>query len=117
MTLRWDDQVAAGPRVELLIERANAGECDLVVKSHVILQEIGFLYAGAGKFAADRMALPPIPDAVLRQIAVAAGRPLTYTCAPPGSGYRTGIDRDEDGFLDGDERSAGSDPADPADTP
>ncbi|WP_437968165.1 hypothetical protein WMF04_02200 [Sorangium sp. So ce260] len=117
VTLRWDNQAAAGPRVDLLIDRANAGECDLVAKSHVILQEIGFLYAGAGKFAADRMALPPIPDAVLRQIAVATGRPLTYTCAPPGSGYRAGIDRDEDGFLDGDERSAGSDPADPADTP
>ncbi|XXX77577.1 hypothetical protein WMF30_02215 [Sorangium sp. So ce134] len=117
VTLRWDNQPAAGPRVDLLIQRADAGECDLVAKSHVIFQEIGFLYAGAGKFAADRMALPPIPDGVLRQIAVATGRPMTYTCAPPGSGYRAGIDRDEDGFLDGDERSAGSDPADPSDTP
>ncbi|KYF92058.1 hypothetical protein BE20_12970 [Sorangium cellulosum] len=117
VTLSWDNQAAAGPRVDLLIQRANAGECDLIAKSHVILQEIGFLYTGAGKFAADRLALPPIPDAVLRQIAVATGRPLTYTCTPPGSGYRAGIDRDEDGFLDGDERGAGSDPADPSDTP
>ncbi|KYG07919.1 hypothetical protein BE21_26565 [Sorangium cellulosum] len=117
VTLSWDNQAAAAPRVDLLIQRANAGECDLIAKSHVIVQEIGFLYTGAGKFAADRLALPPIPDAVLRQIAVATGRPLTYTCAPPGSGYRAGIDRDEDGFLDGDERGAGSDPADPSDTP
>ncbi len=27
--------------------------------------------------------------------------PLTYTCAPPGSGTRMGIDRDEDTVLDG----------------
>ncbi|AUX28379.1 MULTISPECIES: hypothetical protein [Sorangium] len=83
----------------------------------MILQEIGFLSTGAGKLAADRLARPPIPDAVLRQIAVATGRPLAYTCTPPGSGYRTGVDRDEDGFLDGDERSAGSDLAAPSDTP
>jgi hypothetical protein len=29
---------------------------------------------------------------------------------PPGSGWRIGIDRDEDGFLDGDEEDVGSDP-------
>jgi hypothetical protein len=28
---------------------------------------------------------------------------LTYTCTPPGSGQRIGIDRDLDGVLDGDE--------------
>jgi hypothetical protein len=42
---------------------------------------------------------------------------VTYTCAPPGSGERIGIDRDEDGYLDGDELDAGSDPADPDSTP
>jgi hypothetical protein len=36
---------------------------------------------------------------------------------PPGSGRRIGIDRDLDGALDGDERAAGSDPADPTSTP
>jgi hypothetical protein len=28
-----------------------------------------------------------------------------YTCAPLGSGARMALDRDEDGFLDGDRRS------------
>jgi hypothetical protein len=42
---------------------------------------------------------------------------LTYTCAPPGSGERIGIDRDLDGHVDGDERATGSDPADPNDVP
>ena len=36
---------------------------------------------------------------------------------PVGSGRRIGIDRDEDGTLDGDEADAGSDPADPHDPP
>ena len=40
-----------------------------------------------------------------------AGEEVTYTCVPPGSGYRIGIDRDEDGVLDLDEVSAGTDPA------
>ena len=45
------------------------------------------------------------------------GRAVTYTCVPPGSGERIGVDRDGDGFWDGDERDAHSDPADPASTP
>jgi len=38
----------------------------------------------------------------------ASGGELTYTCTPPGSGVRAGIDRDEDGVLDGDEEDAGA---------
>lgn len=38
-----------------------------------------------------------------------------YTCVPPGSGQRFGVDRD--GFWDGDERDAHADPADPDSTP
>ncbi|WP_437719685.1 hypothetical protein WMF45_32415 [Sorangium sp. So ce448] len=45
------------------------------------------------------------------------GARLTFTCAPPGSGERVALDRDADGSLDGDERDACSDPADPASTP
>ncbi|WP_437288403.1 hypothetical protein [Sorangium sp. So ce406] len=117
VTLRSGNQAVAGPRVDLLIARAEAGECDLVAKSHLGSRELGFLYTGGGHFAVDRMAIPPVSDALLRQAAVTTGRALTYTCAPPGSGYRVGVDRDEDGFLDGDERAAGSDPADGSDTP
>jgi hypothetical protein len=42
---------------------------------------------------------------------------VTYTCVPPGSGQRIGVDRDGDGFWDGDERDAHSDPADPSSRP
>jgi len=79
--------------------------------------ELGFLYAGSGQFMRDRASLPPISDAALRAIALFVHTPVTYTCVPPGSGERIGIDRDGDGFLDGDEEASGSDPADPASTP
>lgn len=79
-------------------------------------REIGFVYVGSGAFASDRRALPPIPELALRVLAK-AGSAVTYTCVPPGSGERIGVDRDGDGWWDGDERSAGSDPGDPTSTP
>src|SRR4029450_1802710 len=57
------------------------------------------------------------PDHGLRAIATTAGNTVTYTCVPPGSGMRAGVDRDEDGFLDRDELDAGRDPADPTSFP
>ena len=58
-----------------------------------------------------------MPDALLRQVSLLFQREVTYTCTPPGSGMRMGIDRDGDGHRDGDEAEAGSNPADPASTP
>ena len=34
------------------------------------------------------------------------GRPITFLCVPPGDGYRSALDRDLDGVLDGDEATA-----------
>jgi DNA-binding beta-propeller fold protein YncE len=114
ITLTASNAAVAGPRIDLLTARADAGECDLVVKGQLHDREIGFYYRGAGSFLADRRAVPPIPAALVRLLPVLpGGRELTYTCVPPGSGRRIGIDRDGDGQLDGDERDAGSDPADP----
>ncbi len=55
-------------------------------------------------------------DATVRALAKTDG-PLTYTCAPPGSGRRMGIDRDLDGVLDRNDIDAGSDPANAASGP
>jgi hypothetical protein len=43
--------------------------------------------------------------------------PVTFTCVAPGDGRRSAIDRDLDGYLDGDEILAGSDPADSKSVP
>ena len=75
------------------------------------------MYAGAGQFKSDRRALPAVDDAALRRLATHGDHPVTYTCVPPGSGERIGVDRDGDGAWDGDERIAQTDPADPGSRP
>jgi hypothetical protein len=80
--------------------------------------EKGYLYdVDSGLFIGNRRCDAPLSDVSLRLRALQDGGELTYTCTPPGSGVRIGIDRDEDGFLDGDEEDAGSDPADPTSIP
>jgi DNA-binding beta-propeller fold protein YncE len=117
VTLRASSPAAVGSRINVLRQRAEAGECDLVAKTTISGDEAGFLYLGAGKFARDRRGQAPITDAALRALVRDSGLPVTYTCVPPGSGERVGVDRDEDGIWDGDERQAHTDPEDPASRP
>jgi hypothetical protein len=93
-----------GPRISLLIARANAGECDLVAKTHAGCER-GYLYS-QGMFVADRANKPALTDAALRSASQLPGQETTYTCVPPGSGKRIAIDRDNDNTLDGDEAGA-----------
>ncbi|HMG23184.1 MAG TPA: hypothetical protein VK607_17735, partial [Kofleriaceae bacterium] len=104
-------------RIDLLLARAEAGECEVVAKGRIGGDVVGFRYAGGGRFQPDRKARPLINDQTLRKQVALSGGELTYTCVPLGSGVRIGIDRDLDGVLDGDELAAGSDPADPASVP
>ena len=117
ITLTAASPASVGVRIDLLRQRADAGECDLVAKTQLGGVEVGFLYTGAGKFRSDRRAVPALPDAAVRFLGSHAGRAITFTCAPLGSGERIGVDRDGDGAWDGDERDAHSDPADPNSTP
>jgi hypothetical protein len=110
------------PRIDLLIQRAEVTapvpECDLVVKGTLSGEARGWFYRPAlDNFQSDRAAEAPLTDAQLRMVAATPGQALTYTCVPPGSGERIGVDRDEDGFYDRDEIDGGSDPADPSSTP
>jgi len=100
-------------RLDLLVDRAAAGECDLVVKAVVGSVPRGWVMVPGRRFRSDRAAEPLLTEQQLRLLAITPNQPLTYTCVPPGSGFRAGIDRDEDGVLDADELDAGSDPGDP----
>nr|WP_153825118.1 beta-propeller fold lactonase family protein [Polyangium spumosum] len=117
VTLHSHNAPLAGPRIDLLLSRAAANECDLVAKTRFFKAELGFLHVGGGQFLGNRQAFPPISDAHLRALAWNPLTPVTYTCAPPGSGARMAIDRDLDGYLDGDEMDAGKNPADPDNHP
>jgi hypothetical protein len=108
VTLDATNSAAAGPRIDQLIARANTPfdslvlgsgieECDLVVKGSVGGARRGWVYDGS-VFQDDVGG--SIGDVALRALASSEG-PLTYTCAPPGSGTRMGINADRDLFLDG----------------
>jgi DNA-binding beta-propeller fold protein YncE len=113
ITLREPNDLDAGARIGLMIQRAmtpfdlvdhpGATECDLIVKGTVGGESRGWLMTGPDSFQSDKAAEDPLTDDDLRALTSTQGQELTYTCAPPGSGVRMGIDRDEDDVLDGDE--------------
>jgi len=108
VTLTPTNQVAAGRRLALLMQRAQAGDCELVAR----VGEQGFLYVGNGQFTSDRSSAAALPAG---DLAVRVRRPdaaVTYTCVAPGTGAQIALDRDGDGVYDGDERRAGTRPAD-----
>lgn len=102
ITLSGSNGWAVGPRIDLLKARASAGECDLVAHGWRQGKMHGYLWQG-GVFLADQAQMPALSDAMLRLLGHLPMHELTYTCVPPGSGQRVGLDRDLDGTLDGDE--------------
>ncbi len=101
---------AVTDRVSLLVTQAGLHNCDLIVKGIFNGQRRGFVYnslgPGLGSFQTDRSGEPILSQQALIQ-AAGAGAELTFTGVPVGAGRRLGIDRNEDGVLDGD-ASAGA---------
>ncbi len=109
VTLDATNGASVNPRIDLLLERASAPfesfilggavtECDLIVKGVVDGQARGWVRLADGSFKDDLGRVST--EAEVRALAAQEG-PLTYTCTPPGSGVRMGIDRDGDGVPDG----------------
>jgi YVTN family beta-propeller protein len=116
ITLTDTNAATVNARINLMIARAQtpfdlvgqpgARECDLIVKGTVGGVQRGWRMSSvSGAFLGDKATDPPLTDGQLRALATTPGQELTYTCAPPGSGIRMGIDRDLDGILDGDDGS------------
>ncbi len=103
-------------RLDTLEAQAGAGNCDLIAKGLFGTTRRGWVYEGAGLWKPDVMAGPALTRAELLAQA-SAGHELTVSGVPAGSGTRMGIDRDRDGFRDGDELDAGTDPGNPASFP
>jgi len=102
-------------RMDTLVARANSGDCDLVAHGRVPGEPRSWQLV-AGLWHADRSGVADLSSAELRALA-GPGAELTVLGVPLGSGARMGLDRDRDGYPDGDELAAGSDPGNPASTP
>lgn len=97
-----------------MIAEANSStsRVDLIVKGFENGIPRGWCYnLTNGLFQSDRLAEMETPAAL--QAFAAPGAEQTYTVVPRGAGWRMGIDRDADGYLDQDEIDLGSDPANP----
>jgi sugar lactone lactonase YvrE len=110
ITLSPGDASAVGARITLLEAQAALGQTDLVAKGTYLFDQHGFTYSN-GLWVPDVSFLPPLTDAQLRALAVFG--PITFAAVPPGEGWRVGIDRDGDGYADGDEVLLGTNPANP----
>jgi DNA-binding beta-propeller fold protein YncE len=73
-------------RIALLLARADAGDCDLVVKGVSSGEARGWLHVattGPSLFRSDRASEPLVCEATLRAQSATSGQELTYTCVPP----------------------------------
>ena len=115
-TMDGTNQAPGLVRLNTLQSLADANTIGLVAKGKKNNQNRGWVYLGAGSWRPDKQSESDISQSTLLALA-GAGSELTFTGVMDGTELRLGIDRDLDGFRDGDEVSAGSDPGDPASTP
>lgn len=83
-------------------------ECNAIAKTVEGGVEKGYVRIASGDYLPDDNG-PAITEAALRAKAnpVGAAQTITYTCVPPGSGIRAGIDRDQDALPNGVETNTG----------
>ncbi len=103
-------------RVNTLESLADANTVGLVAKGWSNGQPRGWMYIGGGTYRPDKTGEGDVSQLALLSMA-GPGTEITFTGVVEGCENRLGIDRDLDGFRDGDELDASSDPGDPASTP
>jgi DNA-binding beta-propeller fold protein YncE len=103
-------------RVNTLQSLADANTIGLVAKGWSNGQPRGWMYIGGGKYRPDKQAEGDLTQLALLSIA-GPGTEMTFTGVVEGCENRLGIDRDLDGYRDGDELDGHSDPGDPNSTP
>lgn len=91
--------------LESLLQLGETEAVGIIVKGIFQQEYRGFTYLGNYLYQADR-STEIVTHKALMQNAV-NGSPLTFTAVPWPTRIRTGIDRDSDGVLDGDEQLAG----------
>lgn len=115
-TMDGTNESAGLARLTTLQSLADANTIGLVAKGWSGGQPRGWTYIGSGNYRPDKEAQADVSQLALLSMA-GTGTEITFTGVVEGCENRLGIDRDLDGFRDGDELDATSDPGDPASTP
>ncbi len=115
-TMDGSNEAQGLARLNTLQALANANTIGLVAKGWSAGQPRGWTYIGGGNYRPDKQGEGDVSQLALFAMA-GAGTEITFTGVVEGCENRLGIDRDLDGFRDGDELDASSDPGDPASTP
>ena len=116
-TMDGTNEGAGIDRVNALVSLAELSEIGLIAKGRDgAADQRGWTYEPGSGFRPDREAESHLPLATLLANA-GAGTEVTFTAVLKGNEARLGVDQDGDGYLDQDERDAGSDPGDPASIP
>ncbi|MGB3620305.1 MAG: hypothetical protein WBA20_03070 [Ketobacter sp.] len=111
-TLNGTSPAPADQRIDLMIEQAlahlqeggpNKPKCDLVVHGIIEGQAAAWMMMEDGQFHGDSVVSGTLTDAALRELGRSQSNSLNYQCAPPGTGVRIALDRDEDGIKNGDD--------------
>ncbi len=115
-TMDGSNETEGLTRLNTLQAVADVNTIGLVAKGVASNQHRGWAYVGGGNWRPDKQAEADVSQSALLALA-GPGTEITFTGVMDGAEIRLGIDRDLDGFRDGDELDAGSDPGDPASTP
>jgi hypothetical protein len=112
-----DNDAALSATVDTMRSQAKVvGNCDLIAHGRVNGIPRSWLYQGNDQWQPDVATDPVISTGQLRSLG-ARGSEVTVLGVPLGSGLRMALDRDRDGYYNGDELAAGSDPGNPLSTP
>lgn len=89
VSLTPTNAAVANSRIDLLIARGLAGDCDLIVWSSTASNGVvsARLLPGGG-FKTSLPGNTVLTDAFIRNRVATSGEPVTYTCAAPGNGVR-----------------------------
>ncbi len=107
VTFTGSNNNTARRRLALLMQRARVTspvpECDLIAKAVADGDARGWVFTLDGTFLPDRAEESSWSRNQITALAARRDQAATFTCVPPGAGRRTGVDRDHDGVLDGDD--------------
>ncbi|MBK8284647.1 MAG: YncE family protein [Ahniella sp.] len=95
-------------RLNTLVTLANAGTIGLIAERRDGAAGRGYVYITQGLMLSDRK--HAFIDLTTLRDSATASDPVTFTAVGARTAYRAGVDRDIDGFLDGDESNLGSSP-------